>query len=195
MLIDRFVPAPDASETHRIRIAATPAEVYGALLRTDFGASWIVKGLLGLRALPGAISGRRRLERPAERARARLDLDAIIAAGFGKLAEEPSREIVLGVVGRFWRPTGNLAPFRRKIFDGAPPAGFAVAAWNFRVEAAGAGATILRTETRILCGDPASRRKFRIYWLLVRPFSGWIRRRMLCAVRREVGRFRNRSTP
>ncbi|MFQ5527419.1 MAG: hypothetical protein ACE5GX_14285 [Thermoanaerobaculia bacterium] len=189
MLIDRFIAQPDALEVHRIEIPAAPEVVYPALWRTDLGSSWIVKLLLGLRALPGILLGRRSLVRPP-----RLDLEAIIAAGFGKLAEEPGREIVLGVVGRFWRPTGNLLPFDRASFDGPVPAGLAIAAWNFTVRPTDRGSSVLETETRIACGDDASRRKFRLYWLLVRPFSGWIRRRMLAAVLREVSRLSARAT-
>lgn len=188
MLIDRFMPTPNAREIHCASISATPEAVYRALWRTDFGTSWIVKGLLGFRALPALVTGSRRSEPLVDRARARLDLDAIIAAGFGKLAEKPEREVVLGVVGRFWRPVRNLEPFQPDLFEAAPPAGLSLAVWNFTVERADAKTTILRTETRIQCGDSASRRKFRVYWILVRPFSGWIRHLMLAAVRREAAR-------
>jgi hypothetical protein len=99
------------------------------------------------------------------------------------LAENPREEIVLGVSGRFWRPTGNLSPFRREDFEGPVPEGFARAVWNFSVTEQSKGCTILSTETRVICGDPASRRKFRAYWFLVRPFSGLTRRLMLRIVR------------
>ena len=45
----------------------------------------------------------------------------------------------------------------------------------------------------ILCHDgegAASRRRFRLYWLVVRPFSGLIRKAMLDAVAREAARAR-----
>jgi len=58
------------------------------------------------------------------------------------------------------------------------------AVWNFTGQEAAAGRTLLSTETRIVCGDAASRRKFRLYWLVVRPFSGLSRLLMLRAVRR-----------
>ena len=41
---------------------------------------------------------------------------------------------------------------------------------------------------RILCLDPRSSRRFRLYWRLVRPFSGLIRIAMLRAVAREATR-------
>lgn len=103
------------------------------------------------------------------------------------LAEQAEKEIVLGVTGRFWRPTGNLSPFDRRDFDREVPYGMSRAVWNFSVSAENGGSrTILSTETRVVCGDESSRRKFRIYWLFVRPFSGLIRRIMLRNVRRAV---------
>lgn len=43
--------------------------------------------------------------------------------------------------------------------------------------------TKLRTETRVLCADVATRRQFCSYWMRIRPFSGLIRQEMLAAVR------------
>lgn len=52
---------------------------------------------------------------------------------------------------------------------------------DFRSEPAGRGRTRLVTETRVLAEDRVSLLVFRAYWLLVRPFSGLIRRRWLHA--------------
>jgi hypothetical protein len=43
------------------------------------------------------------------------------------------------------------------------------------------GRTVLRAETRVRARDDAARRRFRVYWLVVRPFSGLIRRAWLSA--------------
>lgn len=178
--IESFAPNPDAVETHRIEIAAAPEAVYQALWTTDLGGSPAVKGLLALRSLPELVlypERRQRLNR-------KITLQTVIQAGFGRLAEEPGREIVLGVAGRFWRPSGNILPFNQEDFVGPVPPGLARAVWNFTVQEGDAGGTILSTETRVVCGDTVSRVKFRAYWFVVRPFSGLIRLIMLRAVRR-----------
>ena len=182
MLIDSFAPNPDASETHSVSITASRGVVYQALWKADLGGSLVIKVLLGLRSLPEIALHPRR---PWRRDR-KITLQTLIDAGFGMLAEEPEQEIVLGVTGKFWRPTGNLAPFKREDFDRPVPAGLARAVWNFSVKEDEPGRTILSTETRIVCGDDESRRKFRVYWFFVRPFSGLIRRLMLRAVGRQV---------
>ena len=180
MLIESFAPNPDASETHSVEIRASREAVYRALWETDLGGSALVRGLMTLRSLPGLIGRPRRGRRRGRK----VTLQTLIESGFGRLAEEPGREVVLGVTGRFWRPTGNISPFDRESFRGPVPAGFARAVWNFAVSEGAAGRTVLSTETRIVCADAASRARFRLYWLAVRPFSGLIRLVMLRAVRR-----------
>jgi hypothetical protein len=180
-LIETFAPNPDAVETHSINIAASPEGVYRALWTADLGGSLVIKLLLALRSVPEfVLHGSRPRNSEA-------NLQTLIASGFGVLAEKPGKEIVLGVSGRFWRPTGNLSPFRREDFDQPVPPGMTRGVWNFSVSESRNGITILSTETRVTCGDVASRRKFRLYWLLVRPFSGLIRRLMLRNVRNAAG--------
>ena len=180
MLIDSFAPNPDAVETHSISIVALPNAVYQTLWTADLSGSLIIKALLGLRSLPEFAA---HPCRPRPRSR-KITLQTLIESGFGVLAEEPGQEIVLGVTGRFWRPTGNLTAFNREDFDGPVRMGLARAVWNFSFESVGSDRTNLATETRVTCGDDVSRRKFRAYWFVVRPFSGLIRRLMLRAVKR-----------
>jgi hypothetical protein len=180
MLIESFIPNPDAVETHKIEIAAPSEAVYQALWTTDLGGSPIIKSLMVLRSLPGIVSNPKRLRRPPRQ----ITLQTIIESGFGQLAEEPGREVVLGVVGQFWRPNGAILPFGEEMFRGPVQPGFARGVWNFAVQDAGKGLTALSTETRVICGDAASRLKFRVYWTVVRPFSGLIRVIMLRAVKK-----------
>ena len=178
--IDLFAPNPDAIETHHIDIAASAEAVYRALWTADLGEAFLIKFLLALRSLPTLL---RQGSPPRNQ---KITLQTLLDSGFGVLSEKPGEEIVLGVTGRFWRPTGNLSPFKREDFDQPVPPGIARAVWNFSVEETDAHQTNLTTETRVVCGDVASRRKFRAYWLFVRPFSGLIRRLMLRNVKRAV---------
>jgi hypothetical protein len=139
----------------------------------------VIKALLGLRSLPEFVWHPKRRHFRAQK----FTLQTLIDSGFGRLAEEPGREIVLGVAGRFWRPTGNIVPFCEENFIGPVSAGLARAVWNFAVRYESAGSSILSTETRVVCGDPASRLKFRAYWFVVGHFSGLIRRLMLNSVK------------
>jgi hypothetical protein len=111
------------------------------------------------------------------------------AEGFVLLGEEPGRETLLGVVGRFWTLRGGSSGVVEtpEEFVAFETPGYAKAAMNFLVEPEGAGSRI-RTETRVATTDPATRRSFRRYWLVVRPGSGLIRREWLRAARRRLER-------
>jgi hypothetical protein len=56
---------------------------------------------------------------------------------------------------------------------------------NFAVRSDGGGSRIT-TETRVLGTDPSASRKFRVYWAVIRPASGAIRRSWLKAIRRRL---------
>jgi hypothetical protein len=102
------------------------------------------------------------------------------------LTEEPGREIVLGVVGRFWQVSSGIHRIEPEEFVDFDAPGFAKAAWNFVVsERPGGGSTVV-TETRVACTDADSRRKFTCYWRLVGPFSGLIRRVLLRGIKRDA---------
>jgi hypothetical protein len=116
----------------------------------------------------------------------RLTLDGIVRHGFSLLAEERGCEVVLGVSGCFWKPTGNISASDPARFRDPPPAGTARAAWNFTVSQPSDGVSLLSTETRVLCADEAALRSFRRYWMVVGPFSGLIRIHMLRAIGRAA---------
>ena len=107
--------------------------------------------------------------------------------GFTQLDELSEREIVFGIAGKFWRPDGALCRLAdRDAFLAFAEDGCVKAAWNLRVEHSDGGACTLSTETRIAYFGPATRRKFHLYWMLVGPFSGLLRRSLLAGIRRSA---------
>jgi hypothetical protein len=189
-LLETLLPRAqaDARERHHTRVQAPPDAVMAALWRADLGGP-IVRALLALRALPAALADARSARRrvAALLTRRGLTLGDLQRTGFVRLGERPGREVVLGLTGRFWTPGGGLLPTDPATWSAGPPAGTAQAAWSFSVSVDD-GATRLETETRVRCADAAARRAFGRYWLLVRPFSGLLRQRMLRSVRREAER-------
>ena len=187
MLIDDYLPEFDVVERHGLVIRATPARVWDALRTADFGRSPLLATLLALRALPSLLSApRRTLRRLRERRTERLTLDTFFSRGFVVLEERPDRELVIGLEGRFWTATADLRPTDVRRFREALAPGLARVAWDFRAEPLSDGRVRLTTETRVRCADAAARRRFRAYWLLVRPGSGLIRGAMLRAIRRAA---------
>jgi hypothetical protein len=169
----------DVRSRHAIRIAASPARVYQVMRHADLGSPLVVRILMGLRAAPGWLAGRLRgTARGADPAAQRR----VGALGFTLLAERPDEEFVLGLMGRFWTPTGGLVAADAERFRLPPPPGLAQAAWNFRVVPAGTGSE-LSTETRVRCADEPTRRQFARYWRVIRIGSGLIRGSMLRRIR------------
>ena len=184
-LLDDIVPICDVASRHRIWVAASPSQVYAAARQTDLGRPWPVRVLMGLRALPAWLGTVRRGSRPAVEAAS--ERHQVGAAAFTLIAEAPGEEFVLGIMGRFWTPTGGLVTATAERFRDPPPAGLAQAVWNFRVEPQGMG-TELSTETRVRCSDAATRRHFARYWRVIRLGSGLIRGSMLRHIRTEAER-------
>ncbi len=109
--------------------------------------------------------------------------------GFTRLEEDPGRELVFGIAGKFWRYDGGLRRLAdRKAFLDFDEDGCVKAAWNLLVGESDGGFRELSTETRIVLFGPAARLKFRLYWSLIGPFSGAIRVGLLRGVRRRAQR-------
>lgn len=193
MLLDDFMPEFDVRTSHAVAIAASPERVYTCLRTASFDHWGLTRTLYALRILPALVVAPRKTWRRlhAGHGAPPRTLDGLLAGGFTVLGERPGDELVLGTVGRFWRAAGELHSVSPTRFREPSPPGTAKAAWSFTVTRR-PGGTELRTETRVLCADVATWRRFRAYWLLIRPFSGLIRREMLAAVRRAAESDRRR---
>lgn len=171
MLIDEFLPEFDFVEKHDIDVRAEASDVLQAVNEVDFGASWLIRGLFWLRGLPTE----------------KITLRNLHESRFEKLAEKPDEELLLGLVGKFWKPKGELKKIDSSSFKEFHQAGFAKAVWNFAVERPGDG-TQVTTETRVKCLDDSSRRSFGLYWRFIGPFSGLTRMEMLRLIKQQAER-------
>ncbi len=170
MLIDRFLPRCDVSARYQIDIHAPIEQVYSAARHLDMNDLWIVRWLYRLRGLP----------QPS------LTLDGMLKWGFVLLADQPSQEIVFGLIGRFWSLSASLEPVTADAFVDFHQPGGAKAVGNMAFIPQDDGVVRVTTETRVYCLDTASRHDFRLYWLLIGPFSGLIRKEWLRLIKRRA---------
>lgn len=181
MLLDDIAPVYDVCSRHAIWVGAHPSDVYQVARNADLGGPLLVRGLMWMRAVPAGVAalvkGHRRATQTNERSVGRLP--------FTLVDEAPGQEFVLGIMGRFWTLTGGVIATTPEQFRRPPPAGLALGVWNFQVTPSAAG-TLLSTETRVRCGDPATLRQFVRYWRIIRFGSGLIRRSMLQDIRRKA---------
>ena len=166
MLIDEFLNAYDFSERHETKIRASAERVFEAVSTAELTDSWLIRGLFALRGLGWSNRSKK------------LTLREMTKSGFAILGEKPNEEILLGLAGKFWTPTGKLQKVDAGNFKQFSEKGFAKAVWNFSLDEI-KGETLLKTETRIRCLDEDSRQSFALYWTVIKPFSGLIRQEML----------------
>jgi hypothetical protein len=173
MLIDDFLPEYDFQERHQTLVPAPKDVVRRAVAEWRPSESLLWRWLLRLRGL-GSPNGT--LREWAE------------GNGFLCLAETED-EVVYGQAGRFWAPNERAAlvsPRTVEEFRNVSDPRYAIAAMNILVAPHASGSTRLYTETRVRCLGASSRRWFRLYWLIIRPFSGLLRRALMAGIKAKA---------
>jgi hypothetical protein len=98
-LLEDLVPDYDVASRHGLWIAAPPHVVYRVVRSVDLGSPWLVRLLMGVRALPARLAaGLKRRRGGSAAARG----PTVGGASFTVVAEAPGFEVVLGILGRFW---------------------------------------------------------------------------------------------
>jgi hypothetical protein len=179
-LIDTFIPKPEVGERHATVVAAPPDLVFDVACDMDLRSIPAIRAIFWLRETLF------RSNAPPRRPQGLVA--ETLGLGWGRLAERPRRELVMGAVTQPWQ--ADVA------FRAVPPDQFAAfaepdlvkIAWTLEAEPIDATHTRFATETRVLCTNEWARRKFRRYWLLVGAGIVLIRWLTVPAVRREAER-------
>jgi hypothetical protein len=187
--LDELVPEWQFSEHHRTRVRASCAEIEVAVRAVTAGEIRFFRTLTRIRQ-PRQLWGRvpESILAPAP---ARPILEVAVSSGFVLLAEEPGRELVLGLLVA--APPGEAERRRREgltaeRFRTLSAPGYAKAAIAFGLRDEGGGWTALSTETRVFATDAATARRFALYWRAIYPGSALIRRMWLRAIRERAER-------
>jgi hypothetical protein len=180
-LLDLFMPTYEVREYHETRVAAPVEIAYEAARAMDTNRSRIVRGIFRARELAlRADRGAKPQSRPL--------LEEVQALGWGVLAEEPGREIILGAVTQPWVASvrfESLPPDEFAAFEGP---GYVKIAWSLSAEPIDSRSSMVRTETRVATTDKYARERFRRYWAVVSPGVRLIRLETLRLVRRDAER-------
>ncbi len=186
-VISDLLPRHDFEECHQLcDVPATPAKVIAAVRVFDDREDRVLAALLWLRERPGRWLGR-------------------ILPGHGIAADRPrfglrdftllsvsAQHVAFGLAGAFWKVDFGLVRVPdARAFVALDEPGIAKLLLVFEVTPQAPGRCCIETLTRVMCTDAGARRRMRFYWSLIRPFSGWIRRRIL----RQLQRATSMPTP
>ena len=172
MLLEGFIPEYHFSEYHQISTNASVEHIYESIERLDLSPSIITRILYAIRRMPANA----------------VTLKGMEEIGFRILGKQQNKELVFGIIGRFWRVHPEIINIKNSEFESFDTKGYAKAAANIMIKENSNKETIVSTETRILCTSPGSRIRFLIYWMLIRPFSGIIRKEILRIIKQEAER-------
>ncbi len=171
--LDYYLPHPDFREYHQIRVQGDPEIIYQRILAFDFQESKIIRFLFWLRGLG--------------RVKPKAEVPSDQAIGFVRLADNPPEEVVMGMAGEFWRFTPETISLSGEDFRNFAVEGKVKVAMNTLLRPnAGENDYCLSTETRVAVYGRYAKFRFRLYWCLIRPFSGLIRRITLNKIKRNI---------
>ena len=160
--LDRFMPAYDVVERHRIRIDAPADITFEAATKMDLQRSPMIRAIF---------KGREWIMRshPASQPKPASFIDQMRGIGWGVLADVPDREIVMGAVTRPWKADVVFRPLPPEEFAAFRDPDYVKIAWTLRADPVGPAESVFRTETRAVATDSVARAKFRRYWSLLSP--------------------------
>lgn len=174
----RFIPRPDAYDSHEIVIAAPADVVFDRAATVDVGSLPIVRAIFWLRS---KVIGDAPVTRKPQ---------GIVAEtrglGWGVLAEEPRRVLVMGAATRPWEKNLTFRAIAPEAFHAFAEPNLVKIVWTIEAEPLGQACTRFRTETRAYATDVHARRRFTLYWILFSVGIHFIRWNMLREIRRQA---------
>ena len=180
-VLDRFMPVYDVVERHHIDVAAPAETTFAAACEQDLMALPLVRAIFKAREIVLGAD-------PDTMSRPHGLLALTKSLGWGVLANNPGREVVMGAVTRPW--------YANVVFHALPPDEFrrfhepdyVKIVWNLRADPAGPHRSIFRSETRVATTNATARTKFRWYWARFSAGITLIRWLSLGAIRRTAER-------
>jgi hypothetical protein len=171
MLQNKYLPQCDFSSAHSITVNTPVSKIFPLISQFKFKNPLISYWLMKLRGMS---------------APTHFSIQHLENSRFVLLEEVPDSEIIIGLIGKPWTPTGHLQKFQPHEFIPFNDKGYIKASWSFELVSISPTQTEVKTETRIACPTPLVRRRFGIYWFFIKPFSGIIRKAMLKAIKSEL---------
>lgn len=184
LAIQRYLPNPRHTETHRIFVKASPADAWQAARNFDGADIPWVRLLFAFRELASTSAHAHTLG-----ARTPISINAIATnndAGFKVLYENPGKEVVVGAIGQFWHLDIPFADIPENGFADFNEKGWGKVAWAITVEPYFDGATIA-FELRTTATDDLAWEKLGLYYDIIGIASKLIRSSVMSHLEADLG--------
>lgn len=183
LVLDSVMPSYDVAITEHVLVRTDPATTYRAAHGLDLLTvhSPLLDAAMWVRQLPSRLSGRSVPPPP------RLVIgEGVGMPGWLMLGERDGAEIAFGAVGRFWQPVIEWRDVGAAEFRDFAEPGWGKIAANFSIVRCGPTKALLSYECRTATTDSQSRKRFKRYWWLVRPFVAHILRVTLHQIKSDA---------
>jgi len=188
MLIDNIMPLYHFNEVQSIIVKTNSRnDILNAVRNVTPKEIPFLFELFWLRGLPSSVILLKRYKFSINKKSPLLE--QFLASGFLLLAEEESRELVVGGIGQFWKLWGGSFPLiaGTEEFLSFNTPNYAKAAINFYMhQDHGDDHVKVSTETRFYVPDQITLKRFSRYWFLIHTFSALSRRMWLRAIKHRT---------
>jgi len=174
----RFIPRPDAYDSHEIEIEAPADVVFDRAANVDVASLPLVRAIFWLRS---KVIG----DAPVARKPQGIVAETI-GLGWGVLVDEPLRVLVMGAATRPWEKNLTFRAVQPSVFAAFCEPNLVKIVWTLEAEPLGPTHTRFRTETRAYATDVHARRRFTLYWIAFSVGIHFIRWSMLREIRRQA---------
>ncbi|HSE42346.1 MAG TPA: hypothetical protein VLH08_16390 [Acidobacteriota bacterium] len=180
MRLNSYLPDYFLREVHHLAVRTSPAETFKTFCEFDMSSIPWIRSLFKLRTIFDTKKGET----------SRLCLrDAYEKGGFVLLEEVKDEEIVVGAIGKFWRPAIAFKKIQSEEYAKFRKEGFAKVAWSLRCEPRIGGGTLCTFELRVGANDSITAGKMKAYYSLIGPFSRKIRKTVTSLLETQLHSF------
>lgn len=178
MLLDSYLPNCFTREIHHFAVKTSPAETYRAICDFDMATVPWIRHLFQLRTV---------FDRK-EKGPLQFTLrDSYRNGGVVLLEEVPNQELVVGTIGKIWRPSIAFKKVEPSQFSTFHEPGYGKVAWSIHCAPRLGGGTLGTLEVRVGATDTPSSAKMRIYYSSIASFSRAIRHAMIRRISKQQG--------
>lgn len=171
----KYLPHYSYREKHSLEMLGSPQEAMTAIMNYQTDNDIFFRYAIALRELP------HRLLQKSEPAKP-FSFD-----NFTLLEKDGDQEVILGLLGQFWKlDYGQIIIQYPAAFLAFNQPSCAKLTLSFSVQQLNTTHIRISTETRVFCLDKEALFKFRPYWYLIRPVSGFIRHRILRQIQKSI---------